>query len=196
MKILAFVDIHGSHKALRMLEKKAKQAEILICAGDISQFEMDLDKLLAKLSSFGKLVLMIHGNHEEPDMLDRACSKFDNIVFMHKQAKIIDNFVFIGFGGGGFDKTTPKMVGFFEKHEKTLKMAKKAVFITHAPPYKTVLDKLNGSHNGNNTTRNMIIKYQPSFVVCGHFHENWQKHDKLGKSRIVNPGPSGAILKL
>lgn len=196
MKILAFVDVHGSKRALKELEKKAKLADILVCAGDLSQFEMHLDKLLAKLSSFGKLVLMIHGNHEEDEVLRQACTKYENIVFFHKLAKIIDNVLFIGYGGGGFDKTTPDMAKFFKKHENMLKKAEKAVFITHAPPYKTALDRINGIHNGNNTIRNMIIKYQPRFAVCGHFHENWQKHDKLGICKILNPGPSGAILKL
>lgn len=194
MKILAFVDVHGSQKALRELEKKSKDVDLIVCAGDISQFELDLEKHLAKLNSFGKLVLIIHGNHEETDILKAACSKFDNIIFFHKKVEIINNVLFIGFGGGGFEKQSIDMARFFERHEIELKKAKKAIFITHAPPYKTKLDKINSSHNGNNTIRNMIIKYRPSYAICGHFHENWQKQDLLGSCKIINPGPSGAIL--
>ena len=196
MKILAFVDMHGSHKALEKIKKQAKQVDLIVCAGDISQFELELEKHLARLSSFGKLVLIIHGNHEEPDVLRAACSKFENIVFLHKRVEIMNNILFIGFGGGGFEKYSQEMAKFFKKHEKKLKKAKRAVFITHAPPYKTRLDKVNSSHNGNNTTRNMIIQYQPSYAICGHFHENWQKQDLVGKCKVINPGPSGAILKI
>ena len=196
MKILAFVDVHGSMRALKELEKKAKNVDLVVCAGDISQFELNLEELLAKLDSFGKLTLILHGNHEEPDILKAACSKFENIVFFHKRVETINNILFIGFGGGGFEKKSPEMAKFFKRHEKELKKAEKVVFITHAPPYKTRLDKINSSHNGNNTTRNMIIRYQPSYAICGHFHENWQKQDKLGNSQIVNPGPSGAILQI
>ncbi len=191
-----FVDVHGSQKALKELEKKAKGVDLIICAGDISQFELNLDKHLAKLDSFEKLVLIIHGNHEEPDILKKACSKFENIVFFHKKIEIINNVLFIGFGGGGFEKQSPEMAKFFEKYEKELKKAKEAVFIFHAPPYKTKLDKINSSNNGNNTTRDMIIKYKPSYAICGHFHENWQKQDRLGSCKIINPGPSGAILRV
>ena len=196
MKILAFVDVHGSYKALRELKKKVNNVDLIVCAGDISQFELDLEKLLAKLNSFGKLTLILHGNHEEPDILKAACSKFDNIVFFHKRVEIINEVLFIGFGGGGFEKQSPEMAIFFKKHEKELKKAKKVIFLTHAPPYKTRLDKINSSYNGNNTTRNMIIKYKPSYAICGHFHENWQKQDLLGSCKIINPGPSGAILRI
>lgn len=201
MKILAFVDLHGSKKALKELEKKAKRADLIVCAGDVSQFENNLKSILAKLNSFGKPILMIHGNHEEAYVLEQTCKKYDNIEFFHKKTKIINEIRFIGFGGGGFDRETPEMAKFFKKSLKKLKNADKSVFITHAPPYKTKLDKMdynhNGNiHNGNNTIRNMIIKYKLDYTICGHFHENWQKHDKIGKGKVINPGPSGAIFTL
>ena len=115
---------------------------------------------------------------------------------MHKKVIMIQDILFIGFGGGGFERSTPEMEDFFKKHEKSIKNARKAVFITHAPPYNTKLDSINRSHNGNNTTRNIIIKYQPDLVFCGHFHENWEKSDVLGNSKIFNPGPFGRVLEL
>lgn len=201
MKILSFVDLHGSKRALKALGKKAKEADLIVCAGDVSQFENALESILAKLNSFGKPILIIHGNHEESYVLEQTCKKYENIEFFHKKTKIINDILFIGFGGGGFDRETLKMEKFFKKSSKKLKKAKKAVFITHAPPYNTKLDKMdfahNGNiHNGNNTTRNMIIKYKLNYTICGHFHENWQKHDKIGNGKVINPGPSGAIFTI
>ncbi|MBW2970689.1 metallophosphoesterase [Candidatus Woesearchaeota archaeon] len=196
MKILAFVDIHGSFKLLDELEPKAAEADVLVSAGDISRFEMELDKILGKVNSFGKPVLIIHGNHENPKVLEDACRGFKNIIFAHKKAQIINNMLFLGFGGLGFEKSTPEMEQFFKKHHKELKNSKEVVFITHAPPYNTALDKINSSHNGNNTLRNVIIKYQPNILVCGHFHENSGKTDILGNAKLVNPGPSGVLLEL
>ncbi|MBW3023162.1 metallophosphoesterase, partial [Candidatus Woesearchaeota archaeon] len=39
MKILAFADPHASLPALKEVEKKAKDADVILCAGDISIFE-------------------------------------------------------------------------------------------------------------------------------------------------------------
>ena len=45
MKILAFVDLHGSLNALKRLSKqiKSKKPDIIVCAGDISIFENNLE---------------------------------------------------------------------------------------------------------------------------------------------------------
>jgi Icc-related predicted phosphoesterase len=125
-----------------------------------------------------------------------ACSELKNLVFFHKKAEIINNTLFLGFGGGGFEQSSPEMERFFKKHRKKFKTAEKAVFITHAPPYKTKLDQLNSSHQGNNTLRNLIIKHQPVLAISGHFHENSGKSDVLGMSKIINPGPFGEFLKI
>lgn len=194
MKLLAFVDMHGDIKAMTNLASKAPDVDMILCAGDISRFENNLSHILARFDKLNKPMLIIHGNHESASTLKSAAERFNNIHFMHKEAKIFNNVLFMGFGGGGFDRNTPEIEEFFKKHQKLLEKAERTIFLTHAPPYKTKLDQINGSNNGNNTTRNMIIRHQPYIVVCGHFHENWNKLDILGNTKIINPGPSGAIL--
>ena len=56
MKLLAFVDMHGSLKALRSIEKKAKKADLLVCAGDLTIFEQGMGYLLHELDKLGKPV--------------------------------------------------------------------------------------------------------------------------------------------
>ena len=60
MKILAFVDTHGSMKSLKKVMKKAKKADIVVCAGDLSIFEEGLDIIIMELNSLKKPVLLIH----------------------------------------------------------------------------------------------------------------------------------------
>jgi Icc-related predicted phosphoesterase len=45
MKLLAFVDLHSDFKQLKVLIAKAKekQPDLLVCAGDISDFGKDID---------------------------------------------------------------------------------------------------------------------------------------------------------
>ena len=58
------------------------------------------------------------------------------------------------------------------------------------------MDKLNGSFVGNKSYTSFIKKHQPDVVLCGHIHENAGKEDKIGKSRILNPGPTGMLINL
>jgi len=102
MKILAFVDLHGSARALEKIKTQSKQADIIVCAGDISIFENNLDKLLLELNKLKKPVLIIPGNHEEDSGLSELTNMFDNITDIHKKTFIKEDYLFLGYGGSGF----------------------------------------------------------------------------------------------
>ena len=51
-------------------------------------------------------------------------------------------------------------------------------------------------HCGNKDIRKFIDKIKPDLVISGHLHENAGKEDKIGKSRILNPGPTGMLINL
>lgn len=196
MKILAFVDIHGSLNAINTIVKKTKKEspDILICAGDITIFENGLDYFTHRLSRLGKTILFIHGNHETAENFNYVCSLFKNTNFIHKKIFRAGNCVFIGYGGGGFSNEDKE----FEKTtKKLLKKTKKddmIILLTHAPPYKTKLDKINGDYAGNKSIRKFIEKNNIVLSISGHLHENSGKQDKIGKTKLVNPGPFGKII--
>ena len=196
MKILAFVDSHGNKRAMEALEREAKTADVLVCAGDISVFEQELDKILKQIDSWGKPVLMLHGNHESEADMARACKGLQNVEFFHKKAKIINNILFIGYGGGGFEKKTPDLADFFKSQEILLNSSEKKVFLFHAPPLGTKLDLIGRSHNGNQTEKELILRYKPDLVVCGHFHENADKREQTEGGVLINPGPAGWLIEL
>jgi Icc-related predicted phosphoesterase len=167
-----------------------------VCAGDISIFEREMDKILARLDSFGKPILIIHGNHESEEHLAKACKGLQNVEFFHKKAKIINNVLFMGYGGGGFDKHTPELADFFRENKEFLDVAKHKVFIFHAPPKDTRLDFIGKNHNGSQTERMLIFRHKPDLVVCGHFHENFGKSEYMAGALVVNPGPLGWIVEV
>ncbi len=200
MKLLAFTDTHGSLLALKRIEQKVKtqNPDLLVCAGDISIFEHGIVGLVRRLSKLNKKIIIIHGNHEDSSTFIKLSKLFKNIIFIHKKYFIYDDLLFLGYGGGGFsitdkefDKTTIK----FKKIIKNNK-DKKIILVTHAPPYKTRLDKLVQGHSGNKSIRNFVEKNKVYLLICGHLHENFGKEDNIRKTKVINPGPFGKIIDI
>ena len=200
MKLLAFTDIHLSYTALKKIKSKVKKQnpDLLICAGDMSIFEQGLNSTLNKLNKLKKTTLLIHGNHETDRVLRKLCKKYRNLIFIHKRQYKQNNHIFLGYGGGGFSLTDPDFYKTGKKFSKIIKknQGKKIIFITHAPPYKTKLDLIVGSHCGNKTLRKFITKNKINLHICGHLHENFNKRDKIKKTEIINPGPYGKIIRI
>ncbi|MBN1385497.1 metallophosphoesterase family protein [Candidatus Woesearchaeota archaeon] len=198
MNILAFTDLHGSETAWASLAKKAPKADIIICAGDLTIFEQDLEQWLRRLSRLKKKVLIIPGNHESPRSLKIACKGFDKIIYLHKHAIIVKDHLFMGFAGNGFVMDEPGL----RKTAKAFKILMdehrnlKKVFIIHPPPFQTTLDVLNGDCVGNRTLRDFIEEVDLNLVICGHIHENAGKQDRIKKTTIINPGPKGKLIRI
>ena len=200
MKILAFTDIHGSLSALRRIGQKVKSQnpDLLVCAGDITIFERGIIAILRRLNKLNKKIIIIHGNHEDSSTFIKFSKLFKNIIFIHKKSFIEDNVLFLGFGGGGFALVDKKFEKVSIKFKKTIKnnQDKKTILITHAPPYKTRLDKLIQGHCGNKSIRHFIERNKIDLLICGHLHENFGKEDKIGKAKVINPGPYGKIVEV
>ncbi|MBD3361384.1 hypothetical protein GF358_01180 [Candidatus Woesearchaeota archaeon] len=194
MKILAFVDLHESLTALKEIEKKAKKADLVVCAGDLTIFETHLEQLMNRLSKIKKPIFMIPGNHETAAVLKKYCSFYNNITFIHKRLKKFKEYYFLGWGGGGFDPVEKE----FEALVKNIDIkGKKIVLVTHAPPSNTKLDRIFKEHHGNKSITRFIKKNKNVVLhISGHFHETWGKKDKINNTPILNPGPKGEIIKL
>ncbi|MBI2651682.1 metallophosphoesterase [Candidatus Woesearchaeota archaeon] len=199
MKLLAFTDLHLSSNAFKKIKSKAKSEnpELLVCAGDISIFEQGIDFMLNKLNKLKKKILMINGNHENASILKKLCRKYKNIIFIHKKYYKHNNHVFLGYGGSGFSLIEPDFYKTAKYFKKVINRNrnKKIILVTHAPPYKTKLDLIVGSHCGNKTLRRFIEKNKIDLNICGHLHENFGKRDYIKKTFIINPGPYGKMIK-
>lgn len=197
MKILAFVDLHGSITTLRKIIKRAKKPDIdiVINAGDHTIFGERQAFILRELNKIKKPVLIIHGNHESETSVRKLCKRMKNCIFIHDKVFRKNNHIFFGWGSGGFSLIDRSFEKSAKKHRNQFKN-KKMILITHAPPYKTKIDKIMEEHCGNKSIRKFIIKQRPVLAVSGHLHENSGKQCKLGRTRIINPGPKGKILEI
>ena len=199
MKILAFTDTHGSLQALRRIEHKVKtqNPDLLVCAGDISIFEHGIVGIVRRLNKLNKKIIIIHGNHEDDSTFRKLSKLFKNIIFVHKTYHVENDTLFLGYGGGGFvmiDREFEKIAN--TKFRKIIKSNKdkKIILVTHAPLYKTRLDKLIQGHCGNKSIRHFIEKNKVDLLICGHLHENFGKEDRIKKTKVINPGPFGKII--
>ena len=201
MKLLAFTDIHGSLLALKRIEHKVKseKPDLLICAGDISIFEHGIVNILRKLNKLNKKILIVHGNHEDDITFIKYSRLLKNIIFIHKSYYVENNILFLGYGGGGFSMVDKEFEKTAKNKFKKIIMEnkdKKIVFVTHAPPYKTKLDKLGTNHAGNKSFRKFLGKNNVALMISGHLHENFGKEDNIGKTKVINPGPFGKIIEI
>lgn len=194
MRILAFTDLHGNKKMLEDLEKtvRTENPDIIICAGDFTNFERKMEEILFDINMLGKPVLLIHGNHEDSENVQDIVQLFDYIKFIHKKPFKIGKYEILGFGGGGFSQTDKE----FEKYSKKIGTKKNLILVTHAPPYGTKLDFLHNAHRGNRSFSNFIRKTQPLLAISGHLHETSGVQDKIGKTVLINPGARGVIIEV
>jgi uncharacterized protein len=200
MKILAFTDIHGSEISIKRISQKIKseRPDLLVCAGDISIFEHGIVGILKKLNRLGKKIIMVHGNHEDEESFPKYVKPLKNLIYIHGASHLEKDVLFVGYGGDGFSVIDRKFEKISKSLEKVIKSneSRKVVLLCHAPPYNTKLDKLVEGHCGNKSIRNFIEKCRIDLMLCGHLHENFGREDWIKKTRLVNPGPFGKIIKI
>jgi len=200
MKLLAFVDVHASHKMLKALKQKVKKEkpDILLCAGDISIFEHGIEHSLSFLNRLNKPVVIIPGNHEDESLMRKQCKKFRNLNYIHKRKYKKNGLLVLGYGSGGFALNDPEFRKLSKKFARALgwNKNKKKILLIHGPPYGTKLDKIIGQHAGNKDITKFIKHHDLDYVICGHLHENFGKKDRIGKTILLNPGPKGMVIEL
>ncbi|MFH1064858.1 MAG: metallophosphoesterase [Candidatus Woesearchaeota archaeon] len=198
MKLLAFVDLHGSLSMIKKIASTVKKEDVdcIICAGDVTIFGDSMKQLVRKLDGIGPTVFMLHGNHEDRISLKRACENTKNVKFMHKAVFETDEYVIMAYGGGGFSTKDAEFEKWTKEAMKTIGKDKKIILVTHAPPYGTKLDLILDQPAGNKSIRAFIEKEKPVLAISGHLHENSYVKDKIGKTIIVNPGPGGMVFEV
>lgn len=161
MKILAAADIHGAQFRMNLLLDNVRKysPDLVIICGDITQFGPgDMAKSL--LDQIPIETFAVTGNIDSEDVkkgIDE--SKAENIE-LKKLEK--DDVSFVGING-----STPSD---FDKIEKMVDET--TVIVSHVPP-KGLQDKIFlGKRGGSKELRNILHKYTPRLILCGHIHED------------------------
>ncbi len=194
MRIIALSDIHGAYKQAEKILEKEKNYDLIVISGDITTNGTPLEstKALSCLQTFGKPIIAISGNMDSLE-IDKTLAQLD--YYINGRGILIGDIGFFGVSAAPFSPlNTPyeiseeEILSKAESGWKDIKDARWKVLVTHAPPYKTKIDRtFLRMHVGSKSIRNFIEKYEPDALICGHIHEAYGL-DVLGKTKMVNCG--------
>ncbi len=153
-------DFHGrTERYRRFLEVfKKYKPDIVILAGDMGKVdEKFFDEIDVKIYA-------VHGNmdgtldeiKERVEFIDGRIVEFEGIKFM------------------GVGNIYPEV-----KDEKI------DVIVSHIPPYRIKDRTFIRTHIGSKWLRSMVEEKKPSYVICGHVHED-AGHEIYGNTHIIN----------
>ncbi|MEK6566095.1 MAG: metallophosphoesterase, partial [Bacteroidota bacterium] len=197
MRIIAFTDIHGSYARVQEILAKEKTVDAVILGGDLTTVGTPKEAVEAirLIQSHGKPLFVVAGNMDLPE-LDETFDKLQ--ISINAKGRTLNEAGFFGVSGSPF---TPMHTPYEIPEEEIKKRAESGwlevqsarwkIFVPHAPPRDTKVDRIHaGMHVGSTAVRAFIEKYQPDVCVCGHIHEA-RGTDIIGKTQIVNCGPAG-----
>lgn len=197
MQLLAFADIHGAYAKVNEAIKRESKADAVIIGGDVTTYgsPADAETAIKLFQTNGKPLFVVAGNMD-PTELDQT---FDQLgVSVNARGVVFRETGIFGVSGSPF---TPMHTPYEIAEDEIARRAEQGwsdvtaarwkIFVPHAPPRDTKVDKiLLGKHVGSTAVRSFIDEHQPDVVICGHIHEA-RGTDKIGKSQIVNCGQAG-----
>lgn len=205
MKIIVFGDIHMATDMARQIPAIGS-ADLLVLNGDLTNYGgiQEARQVLDQLLALNPRVFAQFGNIDRPE-INTYLEELG--INLHGQARLVQRKVcLVGVGGSNptpfrtpseFSETALSAAAdqAFIQGEEFITLAHPAhgrdiptLFISHAPPHNTLVDRLNsGRHVGSIAIRRAIEHYHPALCVCGHIHEA-PGQDRLGNTPVVNPG--------
>lgn len=190
MRVLAFSDLHLSRGRAADIVTASADADLVIGAGDFCNARKGLAEGMAMLDGIEKPFVMVPGNCESVDEL-RAAS--GHATVLHGEAAEVAGLLLFGLGYGV--PVTPFgdwSCDLTEAQAEALLSGCDAadILITHSPP-KGIADVTSaGVSVGSTAIRAAIERVQPQLALCGHIHDCWGHEGRIGRSRVVNLGPT------
>ncbi len=176
----------------------------------IKQNLKSMKYVIKKLDELGKPTYIVPGNGDFTKLrikkkvlgeyglsgnfptMQEMINKTNNLKLLFYSRVELKDFDLVGFSTYSYLKEPLKVLD-----RLFSKSSKKTIFLTHIPPYKTSLDKINnpnspmnGKHVGVYEYRVVDKKYAPILHICGHIHET-QGKTRIGRTLVINPGYGG-----
>jgi uncharacterized protein len=197
MRLLAFSDLHRDHEQAERLTSLAREADVVVGAGDFASQRIGLTGVIDVLRAIATPTVLVPGNAETDSALWRACAGWESATVLHGEGTAIADVQFFGLGGAV--PPTPLPWSFdLEEDEAAAKLAscpEGAVLVVHSPP-KGYVDEVRGKHYGSEAILRTIERTRPVLALCGHIHQSWGREAMIGRTRVVNVGPEGMFFDL
>ena len=202
LRILAASDIHGDTD---LAEKLAKQAEdenvdLVILCGDLTTAEQSTANIIGPFVKRNEKVLLIPGNHETVATADFLAEMY-NVKNIHGYSVTYKD---VGvFGCGGATNVGPVMpidedelYDLLKKGFEKIKYLRKKIMVTHIHPADSKMGKFSTFVPGSSSVKKAIEKFSPDILLCGHVHEAEGIEEMVGKTKVINVGRKGKIIRL
>jgi Icc-related predicted phosphoesterase len=195
MIIVALTDIHGQTGNIGKIAEVLETADVVLLTGDITHFGHDKEAkaVFRKIIPFNDRILAVSGNCD-----NAGVSRFLSEQNCNIQNEMIqfNGYSFYGLGGSlpcpgktPAEYTEEEYGLFVSSMVKRYIPESQDILLSHQPPFNTVNDEVEpGIHVGSRVIREFIEWLQPVVVFTGHIHEGIGI-DKIGKARVINPGP-------
>ena len=193
MRLLLCSDIHCDEAAALRLVELSRDADVLVCAGDLAVMRQGLQGTVDVLSRAAAPAVLVAGNGESAEELREACEGWAAAHVLHGSGCEIGGVRFWGVGGA--IPVTPFGAWSFDLDDVEARVLLEdcpggGVLVTHSPPLGHV-DRSGGEHLGSKVVLDTIRRAQPALALCGHIHGFWREESREGETRIVNAGPAG-----
>ncbi len=197
MRIIALSDIHGAYKKVDEILAQESSFDALIIAGDLTTVgpPEEAASAIRQFLRHGKPLFVVAGNMDVPEVE----ATFSTLgVSVNARGVVLEGVGIFGVSASPFTPMhTPyeisedEIMTRAEAGWKDVASAQRKLFVPHAPPRETKVDRiLLGKHVGSTAVRTFIERYAPDVVICGHIHEA-RGIDTIGTTTIVNCGPAG-----
>ena len=200
MKILAAGDIHGDQRQSERLAERAEKEDVdlVILSGDLTMGESSTEGIVGPFRKVGKQVVLIPGNHETIATADFLANLY-GVKNLHGYSMGIGDVGIFGCGSaniGIFQLSEKEIYDLLKKGFDEIKNKSKKIMVTHVHPDKTLMEKLTNIFPGSSAVSRAIKKFEPDIAICSHVHEAEGIEEQIGKTKLLNVGKAGKIIKI
>ncbi|TML73192.1 MAG: YfcE family phosphodiesterase [Actinobacteria bacterium] len=195
MRIAYVVDVHDRFDAVGEALEALGEVDVLLVGGDLTNLGTadDAERAIELWRPLAPQLFALAGNMDSPAIDERLV---DLGVSLDGRGVVVEG---VGFAGVSAAPLSPLHTPYELPEEELRRRAESGldairdaqvrVFCPRAPPRDTTCDLLrSGEHVGSVAVRALVDREQPDVVLCGHIHEA-RGTDKIGSTRVVNPGP-------
>jgi len=200
MKILAAGDIHGDIKLAKALAKKAEKekVDLVVLCGDIIEDDQEQSGVIEPFVKKKQKVLFVPGNHESLATAD-FLADFYGIKNIHGYYVKYKDVGIVGCSGvniGMNQISESEIFDILKQGFDKIKNLKKKIMVTHTHPEGGKIAEFTDFVPGSSGITKAIKELKPDLLLCGHVHEAAGIEEKIGKTRVIDVGRSGKIIKI
>lgn len=177
----------------RHIVVESARADVVVGAGDFAICGVGAHETLTILRDCDAPLVIVHGNHDEPEELRTTCAGWQSGHYLHGTFITLADVPFFGLGGevpSRSDEPWNRSESEAAAAELLDLCPRGAVLVTHTPPFGLADVQADRTHHGSTAIREAIRSRAPLLNLCGHIHHSWGVTGRIDHTRVHNLGPA------